>query len=135
MTKPGGHEHRKVRERVSHVTTSPANRKRGEGMLSALAQVAPGKPLREGAQHAVAALAVDRGGGVTDPLADLAVFVSSGLGHSASDRGWVGWGRRGPLAPGLASALTVAQMSLACRYHAAAERCSMAWAQPRGAGG
>ena len=48
MTKPGGHEHRKVRERVSHVTTSPANRKRGEGMLSALAQVAPGKPLREG---------------------------------------------------------------------------------------
>jgi len=48
VTKPGGHEHRKVRERVSHVTTSPANRKRGEGMLSALAQVAPGKPLREG---------------------------------------------------------------------------------------
>jgi diadenylate cyclase len=48
VTKPGGHEHRKVRERVSHVSTSPANRKRGEGMLSALAQVAPGKPLREG---------------------------------------------------------------------------------------
>ena len=47
MTKPGGHEHRKVRERVSHAT-SPVNRKRGEGMLSALAQVAPGKPLREG---------------------------------------------------------------------------------------
>lgn len=48
MTKPGGHEHRKVRQRVSHVTTSPSDRKRGEGMLSALAQVAPGKPLREG---------------------------------------------------------------------------------------
>jgi diadenylate cyclase len=48
VTKPGGHEHRKVRERVSHVSASPANRKRGEGMLSALAQVAPGKPLREG---------------------------------------------------------------------------------------
>jgi len=47
VTKPGGHEHRKVRERVSHAT-SPVNRKRGEGMLSALAQVAPGKPLREG---------------------------------------------------------------------------------------
>ncbi len=47
MTKPGGHEHRKVRQRVSHATAT-TNRKRGEGMLSALAQVAPGKPLREG---------------------------------------------------------------------------------------
>jgi diadenylate cyclase len=47
MTKPGGPEHRRVRERVSHYAPT-VTRTPGVSMLGALATVAPGKPLREG---------------------------------------------------------------------------------------
>ena len=45
MTKPGGHGH--GAQHRDHYT-SAVTRRRGEAMLSALAAVAPGKPLREG---------------------------------------------------------------------------------------
>ncbi len=47
MTKPGGHGHGGSRERVTQYTSAVTGRP-GDGMLAALAAVAPGKPLREG---------------------------------------------------------------------------------------